>query len=208
MLGQPVALDTFKAGPDVTLADVTMFARHTREEAFEPLRDRLFSADDLHARPATSDLPDSRKRACAGQSPLPSQQLPLRAHRGGDLLNTRKRQPDNLGNRSYPGPSFIGFLDGAIPVLASSNVGPEFLGQALLLFEPLSPPMPSGSGIFSPPRRLAREDFADKTIERLCAAARVTPIRTEIWPNERPRFRSRISSASRSLFHIAGFVSS
>jgi len=28
---------------------VTMFARHTREEAFEPLRDRLFSADDLHA---------------------------------------------------------------------------------------------------------------------------------------------------------------
>ena len=136
LLGQPVALDTFKAGPDVTLADVTMFARHTREEAFEPLRDRLFSADDLHARAATSDLPDSRKRDCAGQSPLAEaltkspvgiRQLPFRAHRGGDLLNPPDRQSDALCNRSYSGAGFIGFLDGAVSVFAGSNVSLHFL---------------------------------------------------------------------------------
>jgi len=80
-------------------------------------------------------------------------------------VNPLVTHPDNFGNRSYRGTSFIGFLDGAVPVLASGNVVLQFLGKLPLFFKPLSRPMPCGSGLFSPPRRIAWEDVADEAIE-------------------------------------------
>ena len=57
LLRQSVALDALPSSLGVTLTDVSVDARLTREEALQSKQSRAFARDLFHERPALSRIP-------------------------------------------------------------------------------------------------------------------------------------------------------